>query len=396
MLGLGTVWPRAKAPPLRPTSLGTVVARAPLAPDVQAAPAVRSQPLPPVAEPLPPAISGEALAAALSEERVVLASSTVIEGIDADRPWVCAGQTLSLSARVGGEQEPDAVHRWVWPGSGSGAELHPGLRLQWRAPATAGRYFVRFQVCRDLGGRRVGVLAERVAPIDVRACAEGEARADASLRIGVSQGVNGAFRFQALAPDLGAFTGYAWDFGDGTTVTTPGPEAQHTYSVQALGAEEARSFTVRLTARHAGTGPQVATAFVLLRGQPGPDSPLPARLEAQRWTEAPDGQGWRTALTVSVPEGGEVTWSHVERLIISEDDDVASTTRPWRDAITVEEELGRGGFRGHVTVSPAEAAPGVKQVVDSLHGRDASGEAVTLSWASYKRGAAPVPPPLKP
>jgi hypothetical protein len=294
---------------------------------------------------------------------------------------VCAGETLSLSARVGGEQEPEVVHRWVWPGAESGAELHPGLRLQWRAPATAGRYFVRFQVCKDLGGRRVGVLAERVASIDVRTCT---ARESESLRIGVSQGANGAFRFQALAPNQGALSGYAWDFGDGATATTAGPEAQHTYSVQALGPEETRSFTVRLTA-----GPHVATAFVLLRGQPGPGSPLPARLEARRWTQAPDGQGWRTALTVHVPEGGEVTWSHVERLIIREDDEVASTTRPWREAITVEEELGRGGFRGHVTVNPAESAPGVKQVVDSLLGRDASGHAVTLSWASYKREAGP-------
>ncbi len=392
LLGLAVVLPQEEAAPPRPTSLGTVVAQAPRAPAAAPAPTVRPRPVPPVAEPVPPAATSEALSAALGEERVVLTSSTVIEGIDADRAWVCAGEVLSLSARVGGEQEPDTVYRWVWPGSSSAAELHPGARLQWRAPAAAGRYFVRFQVCRDLGGRHVGVLAERAVSIDVRACGEGESQAPEPLRIGVIQEGKGTFRFQALAPDVGGLSGYTWDFGDGATAT--GPEARHSYSVQGLGAEETRSFTVRLTAGDA----RAATAFVLLRGQPGPDSPLPARLEVQRWTQAPD--GWRSALTVQVPEGGEVTWERVERLIVREDDEVASSTRPWREAITVEEALGRGGFRGHVTVSPAEAGPGVKQVLDFLHGRDASGQEVTLSWASYKREAAPTspgpPPPPKP
>lgn len=392
LLGLALVLPQGGETPLRPTSLGTVVGSAPRAQAASPVPVIRAQPLPRVAEPVPPAATGEALSAALSEERVVLASSAVIEGIDADRPWVCAGEAMSLSARVGGELEPDAVYRWVWPGSETGAELHPGPRLQWRAPATAGRYFVRFQVCRDLGGRRVGVLAERAAPIDVRACSDGQARDAGALRIGVTQEGRATFRFQALAPDSERLTGYAWDFGDGAKATTAGPEVQHAYAVQGLGAQDVRSFTVRLTASRAGGGPRVATAFALVRGQPGPDSPPAAELDIQRWAQAPGREGWRSALSVRVPEGSDVTWERVERLIVSGDDQVASTTRAWRDAITVEEDLGRGGFRGFVTVSPAEAAPGVKQVLDSLHGRDASGREVALSWAAYKREASPEAP----
>jgi hypothetical protein len=54
-------------------------------------------------------------------------------------------------------------------------------------------------------------------------------------------------------------------------------------------------------------------------------------------------------------------------------------------------------------VRAAEVPPVVKQVVDTLLGRDATGQAVVLSWASVKREPAPAasgtparPPPKYP
>ncbi|MCP3142673.1 PKD domain-containing protein [Pyxidicoccus xibeiensis] len=380
VVGLALVVPREVEPPLRPTSLGTVVAAPVRAAEVAPSPAIRARLRPPAHALVPPAATGEALSEALNEERVVLASSAVIEGIDADRPWVCAGEPMMLSARVGGEAEPGAVQRWVWPGAEAGAELQPGSRLQWRAPATAGRYFVRFQLCKDLGGRRVGVLAEQLVGIDVRACGKGEGQADA-LRIEVTQRGSGDFSFQAVSPN--ASTSYVWDFGDGNAALTKRPAATHGYATQALGAHDVRGFTVRLSARGA-RGEQTATAFVLVRGQPPPDAPPQARLKVERAAGASVAEVWRSEVQVDVLEGGDVSWERVERLTVSWDDQVDVRTRAWREVITVAEDLGRGGFRGHVTVLPTEVRPEVKQVIDFLHGRDATGREVALSWAAYK------------
>ncbi|MFP2927729.1 PKD domain-containing protein, partial [Pyxidicoccus sp. 3LG] len=257
----------------------------------------------------------------------------------------------------------------------------PGSRLQWRAPATPGRYFVRFQLCKDLGGRRVGVLAEQVIGIDVRACGEGESQAD-SLRVEVSQRGNAEFTFQAVSPD--SATTYTWDFGDGTSAVTAAPSATHAYATPTSGEQDVRGFTVRLSARREGGGEQTATAFVLVRGQPPPDEPPQARLKVERVAGRLSAEGWRSEVVVEVPEGGEVTWERVERLTVSWDDQVEVRTLGWRELITVEAELGRGGFRGYVTVLPAEVRPEVKQVIDFLHGRDVTGREVALSWASFK------------
>jgi hypothetical protein len=288
---------------------------------------------------------------------------------------------------VGGQPEPGAVQRWVWPGSETGAELQPGSRLQWRAPRSAGRYFVRFQVCRDLGGRRVGVLAEQVVGIDVREC--GASKEAESLTLEVSQRGAGDFVFRAVTPDAAPLTAYQWDFGDGASTVTQEPTASHGYATQGLGAQELRAFTVRLSARDGAGAVRSATAFVQLRGQPPPDAPPLATLELAR--EPGGEEGWRSGVTVRVPEGGDVTWERVERLTVSWDDQVESSTRPWREVITVEAALERGGFRGHVTVRPSDVRPDVKQVLDFLHGRDVSGREVALSWASYKSEARPPP-----
>ncbi|MBZ4415784.1 PKD domain-containing protein [Myxococcus sp. RHSTA-1-4] len=405
VLGGAMVVPEEDAAPPRPTSLGTVVATSQHA--SEAASELESVALmersPMASEPVPPEASGEALSAALNEERVLLEPRAVIEGIDANRPWVCTGEPMILSARVGGALEPDAVRRWVWPGFEGGAELQPGSRLQWRAPPTPGRYFVRFQVCRDLGGRRVGVLAEQVVLIDVRSCGRGEGQEADSLRVEVSQRGQGEFVFRAVSAGAGPLSAYTWDFGDGSSAATTGPLVSHTYDTRALGAGDIRGFTVGLLALSSKGESLAATASVLVRGQPPPDTPPLASLEVARGQEAAGGEGWRSEVKVQVPEGSAVTWEHVERVTLRWDDQVEAATHAWREVITVEEELERGGFRGHVTVRASEVSPEVKQVVDTLHGRDATGREVVLSWASFKRRAMPVaagtpdrPPPKYP
>ena len=49
-----------------------------------------------------------------------------------------------------------------------------------------------------------------------------------------------SFDASAASSVLGTITGYAWDFGDGQTATTPTPQTTHTYST-------AGDYTVRLT-----------------------------------------------------------------------------------------------------------------------------------------------------
>lgn len=403
VLGGALVLLMRDAAPLRPTRPGTAGRTPSRAWEAAPEPAEEARVEgPPVASaPVPAAASGEALSAALNEERVVLASGAVIEGVDTDRPWVCTGEPMRLSARVGGLTELDAVRRWVWPGAEGGAELQPGSRLQWRAPATPGRYFVRFQVCRDLGGRRVGVLAERLIAIDVRACDRGEGPEADSLRIEVSQRGPGAFVFRAVAASAEPLTAYTWDFGDGTSMVGSEPLTSHTYDVQALEAREGRDFTVRLRALSRGGTSLSAAAFVRVRGQPPSDAQPRAVLEVERVHAG--AEGWRSEVQVRVAEGSNVTWEHVERVTVRWDDQVDASTRAWRDVITVEEGWERGGFRGHITVRAAEVPPDVKQVVDTLHGRDATGQEVVLSWASVKREPAPAasgtparPPPKYP
>ncbi|RYZ44067.1 MAG: PKD domain-containing protein [Myxococcaceae bacterium] len=376
---------RTERPPPTPAPPRVVVTEPARKEEAAARAVPPARPLP-AATQVPPAATGEALSAALNEERVVVASSTVIEGLDADQPWVCAGELLTLSARVGGTSEPGVVARWVWPGMQSGAELHPGARLAWRAPATAGRYFVRFQLCKDLGGRRVGVLAEQVAGIDVRACGAQEGQAHL-LRIAVTQRDPTTFDLRAVSPV--PVTAYTWDFGDGSSLVTTGLEVTHAFAPPAPGAQDVRVHTVRLTA-----GGQGATAFVQVRAQPPSEGAPSASLKLERVAARSANDGWRSQLQVDVPEDTHVVWEHVERLTVSWDDQVDTRTHGWRELITVEEDLGRGGFRGFITVPSGDVRPEVKQVLDTLHGRDALGQEVSLSWASFKAEpprASPVP-----
>jgi hypothetical protein len=80
----------------------------------------------------------------------------------------------------------------------------------------------------------------------------------------------------------------------------------------------------------------------------------------------------------------DITWDRLERVTVSWDGGVESSTRKWSEVIRVEEGLERGGFRGSVLVSPSEAPPGTKQILDFLYGYDASGQEVVVSWCPFK------------
>ncbi|ADO73505.1 uncharacterized protein STAUR_5743 [Stigmatella aurantiaca DW4/3-1] len=351
------------------------------------APPPPSRPSPPAA--LPPE---DALATALGEERVTLASSVSIEGIEQDRPWVCAGEVLSLSARLGGVAEPGSVTRWIWPVPGGHAELHPGPLLQWRAPLAAGRYPVRFQVCKDLGGRRVGVLAERQLELDVRPCGEDAGQRYEPLQIGVTQSGPGTFTFEALYRGGEPVAAYTWNFGDGSRATTAEPRMTHTYELSGLGPQEPRSFTVKLQAR-LERGPSLeATTFALTRGHPSSGAPPSVELQVSRWRPRPDGDGWRSDVVVRVPDNTDHTWERFERVFLHWEGEAETDVRDWRERVHVEEELGHGGFRGYVTVSPSEAGPDIKQILDFLYGRDAAGQEVVVSWSPFKREPPAEPP----
>jgi hypothetical protein len=320
---------------------------------------------------------------------VTVPSSVAIEAIERDRAWVCEGEPMGMAARLGGVAEPGTVYRWIWLTPEGSAELHPGPTLQWKAPARAGTYAVRFQVCKDLGGRSVGVLAERIVEIDVRPCSPGERQEQEPLRLSSTQQGPGLFLFQALYQGREPIEAYVWDFGDGATATTSEPRAEHGYPVQRLGPNETRSFTVRLEARRSPARPLSATAFVLTRGQPPPEEPHPVEAGISQRRAHPDG-GWQSEVVVrSVSE--DITWDRLERVTRLWDGGVEIDTRRWSELVQVEEGLERGGFRGQVLVSPAEASPGIKQILDFLYGYDTAGKEVVVSWSPYKSAAPSVP-----
>lgn len=320
-----------------------------------------------------------------------IASSVVIEDIEMDRPWVCAGEPVRAWARTGGELEPGAVYRWAWMSAANKAELQPGPAMQWTAPQGPGRYALHFQVCKDLGGRRVGLLAERVVEIEVRSCAETERQAHELLRIRATQRRHGVFAFQAMYQGKESIEEYAWDLGDGAIENTNEPFVEHTYLVPELGLHDVQSFAVTLEARSASGARVTATTTALVRGQPPTAEPLPVELEISRWRPGPDGHGWQSDVMVMNPAGLDITWDRLERVTKYFDDHVDMVTRAWSDVIAVEESLDRGGFRGRVTVQADEVGPDVKQIIDFLYGHDAAGEEIMVSWTPFKRDTPPSP-----
>ena len=344
-------------------------------------------------QPAPPALltGREALHRALGEKAVRVDSDLVIEGIDTDRPWVCAGEPIGLSARVAAGASADAVYRWVWPAAGGEAALHPGQTMAWQAPEAAGTYQVHFQACKDLGGRNVGVLAERVIDIDVRACGAGQEQAHDPLRIRVEQRGQGAFSFHAEYQGDEPVSTYAWDFGDGNAETTSADAVAHAFSTQELGPQQVGRFAVRLEARLAGGARLQATTFVMVRGRPPTHDPPAMDLAISRWRPRADGNGWQSELTVRNPGSTGVTWDRIERVTKRFDGSADIDTLAWRDVIALDEELAGGGFRGRVLVDAAAVPPEVKQIIDHLYGQDADGNEVMVSWTPFKRPAVPRP-----
>ncbi|RYZ40253.1 MAG: PKD domain-containing protein [Myxococcaceae bacterium] len=324
------------------------------------------------------------LESALGEVWEPLASMAFIEQLDTDRAWACAGGVVSIVARVGGPREPDLVERWVWPTPEGRAGLQPGAGLDWRAPPVPGRYPVRFQLCRDLGGRRVGVLAERTVLLEVRDCAAG---AESPLRLGVRQDGPVTFTFEVQGLEqAGPVRAYDWDLGDGTTEETEGPILEHTYAVEPADGAVPRRFTVRVRARMESGAPRSLIAFVGVRPLALPEAPPRVALKVSRWQPLMETGGWRSEVSVNIPEGAEaVSWSEVERILVGWDDQRRTTRMPWERALTVRQTLERGGFRAVVSVGPDEATPDIQQVLDVLHGRDARGNDVVVSWASFKQ-----------
>jgi hypothetical protein len=337
--------------------------------------------------PRAPAGGASASAPLAGEEQVAIASGVVVEAIEQSRPWACAGVSLRLFGRVGGDREPGAIARWIWPGA-SGVELQPGETLLWRAPSAPGRYPVRFQVVKDLGGRRVGVLAERAHEIEVRACGAPD-DAEGPLRLRAERLPGGAFRFEA-AYEGGEPPGeYLWYFDDDSPpAKTLEPRAEHAFATAGLGPNETRAFAARVVARSAGGPPLEATAFAVVRGKPAARDVPDVELDVGRFRPAPDG-GFQSTIALRVPAGSDVTWQRLERVVRGWGDDVRTVTLPWAEAVHIDERLERGGFRGEVRVGGDDAGPGVKQVHDTLYGRDAAGREIVASWTPFKRAAAP-------
>ncbi len=327
-------------------------------------------------------------ASAPGEATIALASGVSVEAIEQDRPFACAGEPLKLAARVGGDAEPGALGRWLWRGD-AGVELEPGVALSWQAPRTPGRYALRFQVCKDLGGRRVGVLAERDHEIEVRAC--DAADAGGPLRLRVTRLPGGAFAFEATLEGAEAPDEYTWDFDDGTALTTPGPRAEHAFAAPAPGPNDVRAYAVRVRTRPAAGPPLEATAFAVLRGHPPPRDAPPVTLDVARFRPSPAG-GFESPLILLVPPGADITWGHLERVVQHWDDTTRSASLSLDEAVGVDERLERGGFRGAVRVGAADAGPEVKQVHDFLYGRDGAGREVLVSWTPFKREAPPPAP----
>ena len=134
------------------------------------------------------------------------------------------------------------------------------------------------------------------------------------------------------------------------------------------------SSSSRLEAESASVGvPRtIGTIGLAGGGKPAARDAPDVELDVGRFRPAPEG-GFQSTIALRVPAGSDVTWQRLERVVRGWGDETRTVTLPWAEAVRVDERLERGGFRGEVRVGGDDAGSGVKQVHDTLYGRDASG-----------------------
>jgi hypothetical protein len=347
--------------------------------DRPAAPSrVGPAPVPAGQAPVPAVIDDSVIAQVLDEELVAVTSGIRIAELAVDEPHPCAGRPVWLRARTEGDAgDGRLVSRWIWA-TGSRLSMQPGASVSFTAPG-AGTYPIRFQLVRALGGKRIGVLAERTLALPVVDCGSGPA----PLRV-ESTVAGGRVDFTVLA-GVSTRGGFTWDFGDGQTHTTDGPTVRHDYPILELGAEEVRAYQVAVEVATADGASLRATTGVTLRGQASP--PLPPAIAAELgdavWDE--DARRWQRRIEVDNRARPAIVWERGERHSLHDDDRITTRTLTVAELLTIAEAREAGGFVATVTVTAAETTPGVRRITDRLHGRDASGEDATLTWVAWDR-----------
>lgn len=348
------------------------------APDVSARPNrhVATATPAPVAVPAP--VDDAAIAQLLGEELVPVASTVTIAELATDPARACAGRPVLLRSRLEGDAGQDRlVSRWIWA-TDERLSMQPGASARFTAPAP-GRYPIRFQLVRSLGGARVGMLAERTLELDVIDCGSGPAPLQVTATV-----TGGRADLTALAaiPTQGS---YAWDFGDGDRQITGGPTARHDYPILELRDREERTYQVTVEVAGADGTPLHATTAIALRGQVNP--PLPPAVVAELadpiWDD--NGRRWHRRLAVDNHERPAIHWERGERHTQYDDDRVTSRNLAVAELLAITEQRQAGGFVATVTVIAAETGPGVRRITDRLYGRDAAGEEASLTWVVWDR-----------
>jgi hypothetical protein len=327
------------------------------------------------------------IAAALDEELVPLASNIRILALEADEARLCAGKPVWLRARFEGATEP-VVGRFLWT-TPNGLALEPGTAARW-TPDAPGPHEVRFQVVRSLERKRVGLLVERTLTLQVEECNDGPS----PLEVKVTQDRERVQLTALASVETGG--GFAWDFGDGKTELTDEPRVRHEYPVLELGAGEVRSYRVVVEAHALDGTPLRATANITVRGLPKPPAPEPVALELGEavWDEG--ARRWRRTLEVHNRSPDAIVWEAAERRTHWDDGRVETRALAVTELVAIDSRKELGGFAGQVRVDASELAPGVRAIVDTLRGRDATGAPVVLTWAAYDREDVAPKSPLPP
>ena len=221
----------------------------------------------------------------------------------------------------------------------------------------AGRYRVRFQVCKDLGGRRVGVLAEREVVLDVRSCGERRRQRDEPLRLAVTQRGQGSFAFQALFQGPGARHGVCVGLRRWHQLDDDRAPVEHTYPLQALAPRRPGASPCGSRPASTGVGPWRPPPSSSHEGSLPPRCHLPSSCASPAGAPTPTAAAGAATWWCVPRKETAVTWERLER---SPCTGMGRRTSPRALArgLQVEERLEHGGFRGYVTVSATEARSG--------------------------------------